>query len=245
MNAAMLSLAGLGTFLTISLSCPIASAQTARQVAEKTFPLVVLLATEDESGRPVSLDSAFFVRAEIVATNLHVLDSPSKAVTNTSPYVEREETPTRGSYAERAVPPKRSPDAERAEPKPSPNAEQDPPLRSALEKLASILSPTYRMHSGPGRCDLALEVRDTRVDPSALRYVVPLASLDANLIEVTEDTRFWLVIVRAKNYDSLIKRQSEGGGQAFEPEMTLRLRTTKLKADQVRTDLQRAISLCQ
>lgn len=50
------------------------SPQTGRQVAQKTFPSVVLLVMQDAKGQPVSLGSGFFVSDEIVATNLHVIE---------------------------------------------------------------------------------------------------------------------------------------------------------------------------
>ncbi len=51
----------------------IASAQSPRQIAQNTFPSVVLLVMEDAKGQPVSIGSGFFVRDGIIATNLHVV----------------------------------------------------------------------------------------------------------------------------------------------------------------------------
>ena len=53
-------------------------AQTARQIAQKTFPSVVLLVMEDANSQPVSLGSGFFVKADIVATNLHVIEGAAR-----------------------------------------------------------------------------------------------------------------------------------------------------------------------
>ncbi|MFC1714619.1 S1C family serine protease [Candidatus Poribacteria bacterium] len=52
--------------------------QTRQQIAQKAFPSVVLLVTEDESGQPVSLGSGFVVRNGIIATNLHVIGDASQ-----------------------------------------------------------------------------------------------------------------------------------------------------------------------
>lgn len=48
-------------------------AEDARDIAKKTFPSVVMLVMEDNAGQPLSLGSGFFVREDIVATNLHVV----------------------------------------------------------------------------------------------------------------------------------------------------------------------------
>jgi len=53
-------------------------AQTARDVAQKTLPSVVLLMMLDANSQPVSLGSGFFVRDDIVATNLHVIGKAVK-----------------------------------------------------------------------------------------------------------------------------------------------------------------------
>jgi hypothetical protein len=47
---------------------------TAQEIAQKTFPSVVLLVMEDANGQPLSLGSGFFVRDNIVATNFHVIE---------------------------------------------------------------------------------------------------------------------------------------------------------------------------
>ena len=48
--------------------------QTAQEIAKKAFSSTVLLVMEDKSGQPLSLGSGFFVREDIVATNLHVVE---------------------------------------------------------------------------------------------------------------------------------------------------------------------------
>jgi S1-C subfamily serine protease len=55
-----------------------ADAQTPQQIANKSFQSVVLLVMEDVSGQPVSLGSGFFVRQEVIATNLHVVEGGSR-----------------------------------------------------------------------------------------------------------------------------------------------------------------------
>lgn len=56
----------------------LAQAQTARQIAQKTFPSIVLLMMEDTNGQPLSLGSGFFVNDDLVATNLHVVEGASQ-----------------------------------------------------------------------------------------------------------------------------------------------------------------------
>jgi S1-C subfamily serine protease len=62
----------LGFLILVPLSAP--SPQTGRQVAQKTFPSVVLLVMQDANRQPVSLGSGFFVSDGTVATNLHVIE---------------------------------------------------------------------------------------------------------------------------------------------------------------------------
>jgi S1-C subfamily serine protease len=52
--------------------------QSAREIAQKSFPSVVMLVMEDANGQPVSLGSGFFVRADVIATNLHVVQNASR-----------------------------------------------------------------------------------------------------------------------------------------------------------------------
>ncbi|MCD6184647.1 MAG: serine protease [Deltaproteobacteria bacterium] len=49
-------------------------AQTAQEIAKKTFRSTVLLVMEDANGQPLSLGSGFFVRNGEIATNLHVVE---------------------------------------------------------------------------------------------------------------------------------------------------------------------------
>lgn len=51
---------------------------TARLIAQKIFPSVVVLLTEDDAGKLSSLGSGFFVRADVVATNYHVIEGASR-----------------------------------------------------------------------------------------------------------------------------------------------------------------------
>ena len=53
-------------------------AQVARQVAQSSFPSVVLLVMEDANGQPISLGSGFFVRTNVIASNFHVIEGSSK-----------------------------------------------------------------------------------------------------------------------------------------------------------------------
>jgi len=50
-----------------------ARAEKARDIAKEVFPSIVMLLMEDNNGQPLSLGSGFFVREDIVATNLHVI----------------------------------------------------------------------------------------------------------------------------------------------------------------------------
>lgn len=57
--------------------CSPLHAQSARQLAQSTFPSVVLLVMQDANGQPVSLGSGFFVADGIIVTNLHVVRGTS------------------------------------------------------------------------------------------------------------------------------------------------------------------------
>jgi hypothetical protein len=63
----------LSATLLACFAIPKADGQKAQQVAQSTFPSVVLLVMEDDNAQPVSLGSGFFVREGVVATNLHVV----------------------------------------------------------------------------------------------------------------------------------------------------------------------------
>ena len=64
--------------LTVFDSALIISATTqtpsARQVAQKTFPSVVLLVMQDQKGQPISLGTGFFIKDGLIVTNLHVIE---------------------------------------------------------------------------------------------------------------------------------------------------------------------------
>jgi S1-C subfamily serine protease len=51
-----------------------AHAQTAQEIAQRSFRSTVLLVMEDASGQPLSLGSGFLVRDGEIATNLHVIE---------------------------------------------------------------------------------------------------------------------------------------------------------------------------
>jgi S1-C subfamily serine protease len=55
-------------------------AKTAREIAQNSFPSVVMLLMEDSNGQPLSLGSGFFVKEGIVATNtnVHVMEGAAK-----------------------------------------------------------------------------------------------------------------------------------------------------------------------
>lgn len=55
------------------------SAQDGRMVAKKVLPSVVMISTYDARGRPVALGSGFFVKSDVVATNLHVIEGAADA----------------------------------------------------------------------------------------------------------------------------------------------------------------------
>src|SRR6266436_9762914 len=62
----------------VTMSVPqLIDAQTARQLAQDTFPSVVLLVMQDANGQPVSLGSGFFVTEGVIVTNLHVVRGAS------------------------------------------------------------------------------------------------------------------------------------------------------------------------
>jgi S1-C subfamily serine protease len=66
----------LGLFLITYGS--IVHAQSVQQIAKKAFSSTVLLVMEDPNGRPASLGSGFFVRQDVIATNLHVIEGTSR-----------------------------------------------------------------------------------------------------------------------------------------------------------------------
>lgn len=57
----------------------VAFAQDGRTVAKRVLPSVVMISTYDSGGRPVGLGSGFFVKSDVVATNLHVIEGAADA----------------------------------------------------------------------------------------------------------------------------------------------------------------------
>ena len=55
-----------------------AHAQSAQQIAKKTFGSTVLLVMEDANGQPLSLGSGFFVGRGQIASNLHVVEGAAR-----------------------------------------------------------------------------------------------------------------------------------------------------------------------
>jgi hypothetical protein len=77
LNSSRISLPARTMILLAGWSIATAFAQNARTVAQGTFPSVVLLQMTDREGNPGSLGSGFFVRPDVVATNLHVIEGMS------------------------------------------------------------------------------------------------------------------------------------------------------------------------
>ena len=51
----------------------VTEAKLSRDIAKQAFPSVVMLVMEDNNGQPLSLGSGFFVKKDVIATNLHVV----------------------------------------------------------------------------------------------------------------------------------------------------------------------------
>ncbi len=54
------------------------AALSARDIARKAFPSVVVVVADDENDQPVAMGSGFFVRGNAIATNQHVIESGSR-----------------------------------------------------------------------------------------------------------------------------------------------------------------------
>lgn len=61
-------------------SAPKSKVLTARQIAEKVMPSVVLIITQDENGNPISQGSGFVYKPGLVVSNLHVFERATKAI---------------------------------------------------------------------------------------------------------------------------------------------------------------------
>lgn len=53
--------------------------KTPAEIARSAFPSVVLIATQDAHGQPLSLGSGFFVGKNVIATNFHVIEGATAA----------------------------------------------------------------------------------------------------------------------------------------------------------------------
>lgn len=53
--------------------------KTPAEIARAAFPSVVLIATQDAHGQPLSLGSGFFIEKDLIATNLHVIEGAAAA----------------------------------------------------------------------------------------------------------------------------------------------------------------------
>lgn len=69
----------LSLAFTFLVAYPNVQAQTAAQLAQKTFPSVVMIVTSDASGQPLALGSGFLVGDGEIATNLHVIEGAAAA----------------------------------------------------------------------------------------------------------------------------------------------------------------------
>lgn len=67
----------LSNLVTAPAQTPRHRVLTAREIARRVFPSVVMLVAKDKSGRPVSIGSGFFVRGDAIATNRHVIEGAS------------------------------------------------------------------------------------------------------------------------------------------------------------------------
>lgn len=65
-------------FLCFFTGVIIAHAQSAQEIARKSFRSTVLLVMEDANGQPLSLGSGFFIREGEVVTNLHVIENAAR-----------------------------------------------------------------------------------------------------------------------------------------------------------------------
>ncbi len=59
---------------------PKPSTLTAREIAEKVMPSVVMITTQDENGKPISQGSGFVYKPGVVVSNLHVFERATNAV---------------------------------------------------------------------------------------------------------------------------------------------------------------------
>ena len=76
MNSSLLRL--LSVSIGLTAFAPAALSQTARDVARKAFPSVVMIVMEDANGQPNTIGSGFFVSEDVVASNFHVIEGSSR-----------------------------------------------------------------------------------------------------------------------------------------------------------------------
>jgi len=64
--------------LSFVMDIAICQVQTPTQIAKASFPSVVLITITDDKGQLISLGSGFFIRDNIVVTNIHVIEGGKK-----------------------------------------------------------------------------------------------------------------------------------------------------------------------
>jgi hypothetical protein len=69
----------LSLFVLSLMACSLARAQSAAQLAQRTFPSVVMIVTSEAHGQPLALGSGFVVGDGVIATNMHVIEGAAAA----------------------------------------------------------------------------------------------------------------------------------------------------------------------
>lgn len=64
--------------LLISLAVSVVQAKSVRLIAQKTLPAVVMLVMEDANRRPITVGTGFFIREDVIATSLHVIEGATR-----------------------------------------------------------------------------------------------------------------------------------------------------------------------
>lgn len=65
--------------LLFLMGCSLAHGQNVPELAQRTFPSVVMIVTSDANGQPLALGSGFVVGDGAIATNMHVIEGASAA----------------------------------------------------------------------------------------------------------------------------------------------------------------------